>query len=272
MNQGRNDNGVEIEFILVSTEVVSYDSTIDSTRRDRGFDLGCIDSTPRRNAEVRFGFAHYWGQSPPSSMFSVPFAERRRVVIINGVRNARDLEYLEVLHNDTAQASGALSGSDEAMIKQAINMVQPGVTLPDTDGDGDPDETDPDDDNDGLWDGEEVLLGTDPLLADTNGNETPDGDEDPDGDHFTNLQELRLLLTNPLDGNSRFEPDYLLAGTEFSISFPTETGRSYVVERTRDLVHFDLVDTVSGTGMVESVLLGPPTGSQLYRVKVESAE
>jgi hypothetical protein len=57
---------------------------------------------------------------------------------------------------------------------------------------GETDPNNPDSDNDGLIDGLEVnILGTNPLLADTDGNGTPDGDEDNDGDGFTNGEEAQ---------------------------------------------------------------------------------
>lgn len=199
-NQGRNDHGVEIEFILISTEVNSYDSSIESARNDYAFDRGGIDSTPARNREIRLGFAYYYGTAPPASMFSVPFEDRRRVVILNGVTSAPSQQFLEVLHNDTAQSSGSLSVSDETLIKAAINSVRPGVVLPDHDGDGDPDETDPDDDNDGVPDADEIALGLDPFDADTDGDGTPDGDEDEDADGLTTIEELA-------NGTSPSDPD-----------------------------------------------------------------
>ena len=50
----------------------------------------------------------------------------------------------------------------------------------DSDGDGIPNLTDPDDDNDGVTDAQEVLDGTDPLKADTDGDGVKDGTEKTD--------------------------------------------------------------------------------------------
>jgi titin len=60
-----------------------------------------------------------------------------------------------------------------------------GAASTDTDGDGTPDATDTDDDNDGVSDADESANGTDPLLADTDGDGVNDGAEgttDTDGD------------------------------------------------------------------------------------------
>ncbi|WP_371803754.1 ABC transporter substrate-binding protein [Candidatus Lokiarchaeum ossiferum] len=75
----------------------------------------------------------------------------------------------------------------------------------------------PDDDNDGLWNGEEILLGTDPNNPDTDGDGYDDGVEvnygsdplnpndypglDSDGDGFPNVVEI-AEGTNPYDPNS----------------------------------------------------------------------
>ncbi|MGH9870388.1 MAG: Ig-like domain-containing protein [Candidatus Polarisedimenticolia bacterium] len=57
----------------------------------------------------------------------------------------------------------------------------------DTDGDAAGNACDPDDDNDGLLDTEELALGTDPLLSDT------------DGDGLSDFDEVRVHGTDPLD-------------------------------------------------------------------------
>jgi gliding motility-associated-like protein len=100
----------------------------------------------------------------------------------------------------------------------------------DSDGDGIPNLNDPDDDNDGVTDIQEVLDGTDPLKADTDGDGVKDGTEktdgtdgtdfcdfvlahqtvttsaawnaaDCDGDGTSNRQEI-LNNTNPLEGDT----------------------------------------------------------------------
>jgi hypothetical protein len=116
-------------------------------------------------------------------------------------------------HNITATYSGDNNyHGSSGMINQIIDE--------DTDGDGlfnneedinangivDPGETDPNDsdsDDDGLNDGVEVLiLGTNPLLIDSNGNGIPDGNENNDGDAFTNVEEI-VCGSNPVDPYSR---------------------------------------------------------------------
>ncbi|MFA6533804.1 MAG: PKD domain-containing protein [Patescibacteria group bacterium] len=59
------------------------------------------------------------------------------------------------------------------------NQDQTGMLYPDidTDGDGSGNQQDTDDDNDGLIDTEETRIGTNPLLADTDGDGRPDGQD-----------------------------------------------------------------------------------------------
>lgn len=268
VNAGRNDHGVEIEFILISTEVDFFDGDIESAKDLQGFDAAGIDATPNRSGDVRKGFGHFYG-SPAPSMFSVPFEDRRRIVVLNGVENSPGLQLREVLYNNTAQPSGDIAPSDEVAIANAINSVQPAVVLVDTDNDGDPDETDPDDDNDGLPDTAELALGLDPLLADSNQNGVSDADEDADGDRFTNIQEVTLLQTDPLDPASRFEFSLTGGSTDHAISFPTLAGRRYVVECSDNLEAFTPAQSVIGTGGVEMIDLGPVGSRKFYRVRIE---
>jgi gliding motility-associated-like protein len=62
----------------------------------------------------------------------------------------------------------------------------------DSDGDGIPNLNDPDDDNDGVTDIQEVLDGTDPLKADTDGDGVKDGTEKTDGTDGTDFCDFVL--------------------------------------------------------------------------------
>ncbi|MBA7686606.1 hypothetical protein ES703_95056 [subsurface metagenome] len=95
----------------------------------------------------------------------------------------------------------------------------------DTDGDGLGNSQDSDDDNDGLTDEEEIVLGTDPLKEDTDGDKVKDNidafpldstewrdtdndglgdnaDQDDDNDGLTDEEELFVYGTNPLNADS----------------------------------------------------------------------
>jgi hypothetical protein len=70
---------------------------------------------------------------------------------------------------------------------------------------------DPDTDNDGISDGDEVAIGTDPTNPDSDGDGLIDGDEDTlgtdpldadtDNDGFSDGEEVNQLGTDPLDPN-----------------------------------------------------------------------
>lgn len=72
-------------------------------------------------------------------------------------------------------------------------------------------------DSDGLTDYEELMIfGTDPNKDDSDNNGIMDGEEDADQDGLTNLQEL-ILLTNPLDNDT--DGDKLLDGQEMDVYY-----------------------------------------------------
>ena len=72
---------------------------------------------------------------------------------------------------------------------------------PDEDLDGIPDSLDTDDDNDGVNDSDEALLGTNPLVADTDGDGTSDGDADADNDGISNADESDASSASATDSD-----------------------------------------------------------------------
>jgi hypothetical protein len=82
-----------------------------------------------------------------------------------------------------------------------------------------------DSDGDGLYDAEEALLGTDPLLTDTDGNGITDDAEDTDGDGVSNLTEL-LQGTDPVVADNTVtdpDPDDQTASNDPCGDFNSET-------------------------------------------------
>jgi hypothetical protein len=101
-----------------------------------------------------------------------------------------------------------------------------------------------DSDGDGILDGDELRPGSNPYLADTDGNGLPDGWEykyfgvptgsdpnaDPDGDGLSNLQEY-LAGSNPQDGNSVFRiTEIQPVGNNIRITWKAGGGRTNIVQ------------------------------------------
>ena len=133
----------------------------------------------------------------------------------DGISNDDESDETSPIVTDTAPADG-----------------NPDITFAaslDTDGDGIPDTTDTDDDGDGINDADEALIGTDPLLFDTDGDGNSDGVDDFDGDGISNddeSDETSPIVTDtaPADGN----PDITFAlnttpsGTPYNPTSPAE--------------------------------------------------
>ena len=94
-------------------------------------------------------------------------------------------------NNPDTDGDGTNDGAEDHDGDGITNVEE--VTGSENDGYGNEptDLTDADSDDDGLTDGQEIdLTGTDPNVADTDGDGTSDADEDPDGDGLTNLEEV----------------------------------------------------------------------------------
>ncbi|MEM0898237.1 MAG: endonuclease/exonuclease/phosphatase family protein [Verrucomicrobiota bacterium] len=145
--------------------------------------------------------------------------------------------------------------------------------LPDNDFDGIPDSIDPDDDNDTLPDIDEIALGTNPFLVDSDNNGTDDPDEDSDSDGYTDGEEILILLTDPLDPNSLFvvimTPDGANPG-QFLIQFSTVNGRTYQLQRSSSLTGWTTIQTLVGDGTSLTLPAPPATGDSraFFRILV----
>jgi hypothetical protein len=183
--------------------------------------------------------------------------------------------------NDVTDISGTANDNDDPTV---TTLAAPPAL--DTDGDGIPDSTDTDDDGDGVNDSDEGLIGTDPLLTDTDGNGTADGLEDFDGDGISNDDEsvdsgTVVTDTDGLTGNdieTNNNPVSVLLGAltatytgapidatatttpaGLAVTFtydgastaPTEVG-SYAVIATIDDPNYANSDSDSGTFVIEA--------------------
>jgi hypothetical protein len=144
---------------------------------------------------------------------------------------------------------------------------------------------DDDIDGDGLLAAEEVAAGTDPRLADTDGDGIDDPTElnttltnptlaDSDGDGSNDGSEMGAG-TNPLDGSSRFAvKSSVKAAEDFTISWSSVAGRTYRIIRSTE-PSFESYDVVGA-----SIPAAPPEqsftdtggatgGRMFYRVELE---
>ncbi|OHB05533.1 MAG: hypothetical protein A3B16_02400 [Candidatus Zambryskibacteria bacterium RIFCSPLOWO2_01_FULL_45_43] len=112
----------------------------------------------------------------------------------------------------------------------------------DTDGDGRGNVCDSDDDNDGLKDFEEIPIGTNQLVVDTNNNGTPDGAEDFDSDGITNI----------IDRN---KTTFAFLGNVFSNDFDDRPviGTTFGTIITRGGWNVSVVDVLAPTGVNASI-------------------
>jgi hypothetical protein len=95
---------------------------------------------------------------------------------------------------------------------------------------------------------------------------------DTDGDGSSDSDEI-IFGTNPADATSRFVANFAYqtpAPGTLRLSFPTQTGRSYVVESCTDFTDWQDVATYPGTGspQVADFPVSPGDPQRFYRVRV----
>jgi hypothetical protein len=95
---------------------------------------------------------------------------------------------------------------------------------------------------------------------------------DTDGDGSSDADEI-VFGTNPADAASRFVVDFAYQTPTpgmLRLSFPTQTGREYVVESCTDFTDWDDVATYSGSGasQVADFPVSPGDPQRFYRVRV----
>lgn len=156
-------------------------------------------------------------------------------------------------------------GADGGNIQVSLGVLAPfdEEAGPDTDGDGIPDATDPDDDNDGLTDEEESILGTNPLLADT------------DGDGYSDYIEVYVTRTSPTNPENYLKITGITrVETGNRITWPSAIGVLYYLERSANLLNAEgwgvLDGPLAGSGSDMSHDDADPPSPAFYRIRAAS--
>jgi hypothetical protein len=121
--RGKNDKGVPIQSILLSTEEASqWDNVNRSFSSTNGYKQWGLDaSAQRKNPRTMLGY--FRGGFIDSSNLYDWEDDRRRVVVLNMVKNSGSHGFREIIINQNAYSS-----SNNTAARAAINAIQP--TLP----------------------------------------------------------------------------------------------------------------------------------------------
>ncbi len=119
-NQGKNNRGIPIQSILLSTEEAEqWDSVNDSFSSTNGYDQWGLDANANRN-NPRTMLGYFRGGFINSSNLYDWGNDRRRVIVLNLVKNSATHGYREIVINQNAYSSG-----DNTAARAAINAIQP---------------------------------------------------------------------------------------------------------------------------------------------------
>ena len=121
--RGKNDHGVEIDSLLLSTEPASqWDNTNSSFATMNGYEQWGLDANAQRtNPRIMLGY--YRGGFPNNVNSSNLYdwgEDRRRVVVLNLVRNSASHNFREIVINQNF-----FSSSDAVTAQGLINAIRP---------------------------------------------------------------------------------------------------------------------------------------------------
>ncbi len=122
--RGKNDRGVPIHSILLSTEeAAQWDSVNESFSTTNGYKQWGLDANAQRgNPRTMLGY--FRGGFINSANLYDWGNDRRRVVILNLVRNSGSHSYREIVLNRNTYSS-----SDNASTRAAINAIRPAAVI-----------------------------------------------------------------------------------------------------------------------------------------------
>ncbi|MBC8009290.1 MAG: hypothetical protein H7067_04245 [Burkholderiales bacterium] len=241
--RGENDQGVEIASLLLSTEPASnWDTNNNSFSTANGYQRWGLDASPTRsNPRVLLGY--YRGGFIASSNLYDWGEDRRRVVVLNLVKNSPRHGYRQILINQNAFTSSNFTSA-----RAAINAVRSAPSLLTFSG----------------WASDRSLP------AASNGVQ-----HDPDRDGLSNLQEF-LHGTDPLTPTSEgVRLDNQGGSLRLVYNRAKNLGVSVEYLVSTDLMTWSvmsgLTPTVSDAGSVEQISVPLPTvsgGSRFYQLRI----
>lgn len=246
--RGQNDQGIPISSLMLSTEPASnWDTTNTSFSAAQGFQQWGLDAaTNRSNPRVLLGY--YRGGYISSSNLYDWGEDRRRVIVLNLVKNSASHQYREIILNQNA-----FDSSHAASARTAINAIRPAPALTTY----------------AQW------AATRALPAATNGAQ-----HDPDGDGASNLLEF-FHGTDPLAASAS-GVGTRLESTAGGVRLVYQRAKNLGGVAAETMVSSDLINwsvqtglvpTVTDAGTVEQIAVALPASAAaatFYRLRISS--
>jgi hypothetical protein len=113
--QNKNANAVPVRTLILSTEPTGFDSTISSFADTNGYSQWGLDADASGNSPR--DFISYFNGSLVETSDS---ASRRRIVVLNLMKDSPSHQYRQILVNQSSYSS-----SDNTSARSAINAVRP---------------------------------------------------------------------------------------------------------------------------------------------------
>jgi thiol-disulfide isomerase/thioredoxin len=119
--RGKNNNGVEIVSVLLSMEPTGWDSSINTTANNSGYQIRGLDAMANRSSP-RTAFSFFSGENASLTPSQLGTSSRRQIVVLNGVANSPGKKMRQILFNEGP--AGSLTSAENTRMTAAINSVQ----------------------------------------------------------------------------------------------------------------------------------------------------
>lgn len=120
--RGKNNNGVEIVSVLLSMEPTGWDSNVNTTANNNGYQIRGLDAMANRNSP-RTAFSFFSGENASLTPGQLGISSRRQIVVLNGMPNSPGKKVRQILFNEGP--AGSLTSAENMRMTAAINSVQP---------------------------------------------------------------------------------------------------------------------------------------------------